>query len=87
MQNTSTLWRKTPHAYTQKEKPNENLEQSSQSHYNSHFNLNKQAYTQYKNTLHKEQSDAPCNFIKLNHHYRMEIALIKTKLKTKTIIK
>jgi hypothetical protein len=58
-------------------KPEENLEQSSQSHYNSQFNLNKQAYAQYKNTLQKEQSDAPCNFIKLYHLYLMKIALIK----------
>jgi hypothetical protein len=43
----------------------EDLKQSSQSHYNSQFNLNKQAYAQYKNTLQKEQNDAPCNFIKL----------------------
>jgi hypothetical protein len=50
--------KKTPHAYTQKNKLKEKLEQSSQSLYNSHFNLNKQAYAQYKNTLHKEQSDA-----------------------------
>ncbi len=46
---------KTPHS---EKIPKENLEQSSQSRYNSHFNLNKQAYAQYKNTLHKEQSDA-----------------------------
>jgi hypothetical protein len=58
-------------------KPNEDLEQSSQSHYNSHFNLNKQAYAQYEDALQKEQSDAPCNFIKLYHLYMMKIALIK----------
>jgi hypothetical protein len=40
-------------------------EQSSQSHYNSHFNLNKQAFTQHEAALQKEQSDAPCNFMKL----------------------
>ncbi len=68
-------------------KPKEELEQSSQNHYNSQFNLNKQAYAQYENALQTEQSDAPCNFIKLYHLYLMEIALIKTKLKTKTIIK
>ncbi len=62
-------------------------EQSSQSHYNSHFNLNKQAYALYEDALQTEQSDAPCNFIKLYHLYMMEIALIKTKFKTKTIIK
>jgi hypothetical protein len=58
-------------------KPKENLEQTSQSHYNSHFNLNKQAYAQYEDALQKEQSDAPCNFIKLYHLYLMKIALIK----------
>ena len=57
--------KKTPHAYTQKENPKKDLEQSSQSHYNSHFNLNKQAYTQHEAALQKEQSDAPCNFMKL----------------------
>jgi hypothetical protein len=57
--------KKTPHAYTQRKKLKEYLKQSSQSHYNSQFNLNKQAYAQYKNTLQKEQSDAPSNFIKL----------------------
>ena len=62
--------------YSEK-KPKGDLEQSSQSHYNSQFNLNKQAYAQYKNTLQKEQSDAPCNFIKLYHLYLMKIALIK----------
>jgi hypothetical protein len=68
---------KTPHAYTQKEKPKEDLEQSSQSHYKSQFNLNKQAYAQYEDALQKEQSDAPCNFIKLYHLYLMKIALIE----------
>ncbi len=58
-------------------KPKENLEQSSQSHYNSHLNLNKQAYAQYEDALQKEQSDAPCNFIKLYHLHMMTIALIK----------
>ncbi len=77
MQDTSTLRRKTPHAYTQKEKPKEDLEQSSQSHYKSQFNLNKQAYAQYEDALQNEQSDAPCNFIKLYHLYLMKIALIK----------
>jgi hypothetical protein len=62
--------------YSEK-KLKEDLKQSSQSHYNSQFNLNKQAYAQYKNTLQKEQSDAPCNFIKLYHLYLMKIALIK----------
>jgi hypothetical protein len=57
--------------------------QSSQSHYNSQFDLNKQTYTQHEDALQKEQSDAPCNFIKLYHLYLMEIALIKTKLRTK----
>ena len=74
---------KTPHAYTQRKKLKEDLEQSSQSHYNSQFNLNKQAYAQYKNTLQKEQSDAPCNFIKLYHLYLMKIALIKKNQKKK----
>ncbi len=68
---------KTPHAYTQRKKLKEDLKQSSQSHYNSQFNLNKQASAQYKNTLQKEQSDAPCNFIKLYHLYLMKVALIK----------
>ena len=58
-------------------KPKEHLEQSSQSHYNSQFNLNKQTYAQYKNALQTEQSDAPCNFIKLYHLYLMKIALTK----------
>ncbi len=53
------------------------MEQSSQSHYNSHFNLNRQAYAQRVDALQKEQSDAPCNFIKLYHLYMMKIALIK----------
>ncbi len=48
-----------------KRKPKENLKQSSQSHYNSHFKLNKQAYTQHEAALQKEQGDAPCNFMKL----------------------
>ncbi len=62
-------------------KPKENLEQSSQSHCNSHSNLNKQAYAQYEDALQKEQSDAPCNFIKLYHLYMMKIALIKRSTK------
>jgi hypothetical protein len=58
-------------------KPKGDLEQSSQSHYNSQFNLNKQAYAQYEDALQTEQSDAPCNFIKLYHLYMMKIALTK----------
>ncbi len=58
-------------------KPKKDLEQSSQSHYNSQFNLNKRAYAQYEDALQTEQSDAPCNFIKLYHLYMMKIALIK----------
>jgi hypothetical protein len=57
--------RKTPLNYTKKKKPKTSSEQTRQSHYNSQFNLNKQAYAQHKNTLQKEQSDAPCNFMKL----------------------
>jgi hypothetical protein len=62
--------------YSEK-KLKEDLEQSSQSHHNSQFNLSKQAYAQYENALQTEQSDAPCNFIKLYHLYLMKIALIK----------
>jgi hypothetical protein len=65
-------------------KPKEDLEQSGQSHYNSQFNLNKQAYAQYENALQTEQSDAPCNFIKLYHLYLMKIALIKRISREKT---
>jgi hypothetical protein len=75
--------KKTPHAYTQIKKLKKDLEQSSQSHYNSQFNLNKQAYAQYENALQTEQSDAPCNFIKLYHLYLMKIALIKRVNKEK----
>jgi hypothetical protein len=53
-------------------KPKEYLEQSSQSHYNSQFNLNKQAYAQYEDALQTEQSDAPCNFTKLYHLHLMK---------------
>ncbi len=66
--------KETPHP---ERKPKEDLEQSSQSHYNSQFNLNKQAYAQYENAPQTEQSDAPCNFIKLYHLYLMKIALTK----------
>ena len=69
--------RKTPHTYTQKEKPKTNSEQSNQNYYNFQLNLNKQAKAQYVNALQTEQSDAPCNFIKLYHPYLMKIALIK----------
>jgi hypothetical protein len=33
----------------------ESLNQSSQNHYNSHFNLNRQAYAKYEAALQKEQ--------------------------------
>ncbi len=66
--------KKTPHS---EKRLKEDLEQSSQSHYNPHFNLNKQAYAQYEDALQTEQSNAPCNFIKLYHLYMMKIALIK----------
>jgi hypothetical protein len=33
----------------------ENLKQSSQNHFNSHFNLNNQVYAQYEAALQKEQ--------------------------------
>ncbi len=36
-------------------KPKESLKQSSQSRYNPHFNLNKQAYAQHEVALQKEQ--------------------------------
>ena len=61
---TATQRKRHTHLHS-KRKPKENLKQSSQSHYNSHFNLNKQAYTQHEAALQKEQSDAPCNFMKL----------------------
>jgi hypothetical protein len=38
-----------------KRKPKEDLKQSSQNRYNSHFNLNKQAYAQCEAALQKEQ--------------------------------
>ncbi len=78
MQDTTTISKKKHHTPILREKKlKEDLKQSSQSHYNSQFNLNKQAYAQHKNTLHKEQSDAPCNFVKLYHLCMMKIALIK----------
>jgi hypothetical protein len=36
-------------------KPKEDSKQSTQSHYNYHFKLNKQAYAQYEAALQKEQ--------------------------------
>jgi hypothetical protein len=61
----ATVIRKRHTHLHSKRKPKEDLKQSSQSHNNSHFNLNKQAYTQHEAALQKEQSDAPCNFMKL----------------------
>ncbi len=51
--------------------PRKHSEKSSQNHYNPQLNLNKQTY---ENALQTEQSDAPCNFIKLYHLYLMKIA-------------
>ncbi len=65
-------------------KPKGDLKQSSQSHYNSQFNLNKQAYAQYEDALQTEQSNATCNFIKLYHLYMMKIALTKEISRKKT---
>ncbi len=62
MQETTQYEENATRIYSEK---NRNLEQSSQNHYNPQFNLNKQAYTQHEAALQKEQSDAPCNFIKL----------------------
>ncbi len=64
-QEKPTVIRKRQTHLHSKRKPKENLKQSSQNHYNSHFNLNKQAYTQHEAALQKEQGDAPCNFMKL----------------------
>ena len=64
-QEKATVVRKRHTHLHSKRKPKEDLKQSSQSRYNSHFNLNKQAYTQHEAALQKEQSDAPCNFMKL----------------------
>jgi hypothetical protein len=50
-------------------------EQPSQSHYNSHFNFNKQAYAQYEGTLQKEQRMPRANLWSY-HPYLMK-ALIK----------
>jgi hypothetical protein len=64
-QEKATVVRKRHTHLHSKRKPKEDLKQSSQSRYNSHFNLSKQAYTQHEAALQKEQSDAPCNFMKL----------------------
>ena len=64
-QEKATVVRKHHTHLHSERKPKENLKQSSQSRYNPHFNLNKQAYTQHEAALQKEQSDAPCNFMKL----------------------
>jgi hypothetical protein len=72
MQNTTRYKENATRLYSEREPK----EQSSQSHYKSQFNLNKQAYTKYEDALQTERGDAPCNFIKLYHLYRMEIALI-----------
>ena len=39
-----------------KREPKEDLKQPSQNRYNSHFNLNKQAYTEHEAALQKEQT-------------------------------
>ncbi len=52
IQDTTTKYRKTPHAYTQGRR---NSAQPSQSHYYSHFYFNKQAYAQYELAQQKEQ--------------------------------
>jgi hypothetical protein len=57
--------------------PRKHSEESEQNYYNFQLNLNKQAKAQYVNALQTEQSDAPCNFVTLNHLYLMRIALIK----------
>ena len=51
MQNTSTFGKNATRQYSEKKAQ----EQSSQSHYNSHFNLKKQTYAQYEAALQKEQ--------------------------------
>ena len=61
---TTVIRKHNIHLHSER-KPKENLKQSSQSRYNSHFNLNEQAYAQHEAALQKEQSDAPCNFMKL----------------------
>ncbi len=64
-QEKATVVRKHHTHLHSERKPKENLKQSSQSRYNPHFNLNKQAYTQHEAALQKEQSNAPCNSMKL----------------------
>jgi hypothetical protein len=51
----SSSSKKTPHTPTLRRQHKENLKQSSQNHYNSHLNLNKQTYAQYEAALQKEQ--------------------------------
>jgi hypothetical protein len=55
-QEKATVVRKRHTHLHSKRKPKEDLKRSSQSHYNSHFNLNKQAYTQHEAALQKEQT-------------------------------
>ena len=57
-QEKATVVRKRHTHLHSERKPKENSKQSSQSRYNPHFNLNKQAYTQHEAALQKEQSDA-----------------------------
>ncbi len=55
-QERATVVRKRHTHLHSKRKPKEDLKQSSQSRYNSHFNLNKQAYTEHEAALQKEQT-------------------------------
>ncbi len=66
--------KKTPQTYTQRKR---NLWQSCQNHYNSRFNLNKQAHAQYEAALQKEQR-MPRATLWSYHPYLMK-ALIKKR--------
>ncbi len=69
--------KKTPRAYTQRKKLKEDLEQSSQSHHNSRFNLKQTSICTIRKHTANRTERCPVQFYKVYHLYLMKIALIK----------
>ena len=82
--NEKTETRKTLPVYTQEIDPNINTQRTKSKLLKFHINSSRQhRHNTSEAALQQKILNGQQNFRTLNHHYRMKIALIKRKLKTK----
>jgi hypothetical protein len=79
----ATVVRKRHTHLHSKRKPKEDSKQSSQSHYNPHFNIKKNKHIHNTKPRCKKNRAMPVQLYEANHRYLMNMALIKTKLRSK----